>query len=78
MAILLLLDLSNAFDSDDHDILISILRQLGVSEYKWFARYPEERKQKVKLREEETEYLTTKKGVPQGSILGPRRFFLYT
>lgn len=78
LAILILLDLSKAFDSVEHSLLINILRKLGVSEYKWFANYLNERKQKVKLGNEESDYLITKKGVPQGSILGPLLFSLYT
>ena len=73
------LDLSKAFDTVDHNILLTKLHHYGIRgiEYSWFKSYLEKRKQYVSYNEckSELDYLTH--GVPQGSILGPLLFLLY-
>lgn len=44
---------------------------------KWVESYLKSRKQCVKIEQELSEYLETKFGVPQGSVLGPILFLLY-
>ena len=80
-AILVLLDLSAAFDTVDHDILLERLQsRYGVSgmAHKWFASYLENRKQSVIIDGEVSDPTGLDWGVPQGSVVGPEMFVLYS
>ena len=80
-AILVLLDLSAAFDTINHEILLGKLRKhYGVtgSALLWFQSYLTDRKSSVKVGSSTSEPRATRIGVPQGSILGPLLFILYT
>ena len=75
-----LLDLSAAFDTIDHDILLSRLEMsFGISgtALSWFKSYLSGRKQKVKVQDFYSDEITVNFGVPQGSVLGPVLFTLY-
>ena len=73
------LDLSKAFDSIDHQILIRKLPyfNLGYSSISFLKKYLSERTFIVKSNNEISRIYKTTTGVPQGSILGPLLFTLY-
>lgn len=78
--ILVLLDLSAAFDTIDHDIIISRLNtKFGFTGtvLRWFESYIRDRSQKVVIGNTESKPQPLKSGVPQGSVLGPLLFILY-
>ena len=73
------LDLSKAFDTLNHDILLAKLKHYGINgiAYTLFETYIRNRKQYVKFESENSKLLNIKRGVPQGSILGPLLFIIY-
>jgi len=71
---LMLLDLSAAFDTVDHTILIEILkRRFGVERIalSWLTEFVRERSQVVRVGESESDSLPLHFGIPQKSVLGP-------
>ena len=78
--ILVLLDLTAAFDTVDHNILISRLQHLvgicGIA-LEWFKSYLADRTLCVRLADFESSSAPLSYGVPQGSILGPLLFSFY-
>jgi hypothetical protein len=80
ISMLVLLDLSAAFDTIDHNILINRLEsRYGVSgsALKWFKSYLSNRSQSVVIKNDTSESLPLNYGVPQGSKLGPILFNSY-
>ena len=74
------IDLSKAFDSVNHNILLEKLKKLNMSAsvMQWFKSYLSERSQSVKIEGNISKALPLNVGVPQGSILGPLLFIIYT
>ena len=80
VSVLALLDLSSAFDTIDHDILLKRLHitfGFDGTVLKWFTSYLQDRSQRVKVKSFMSTPTTLKYGVPQGSVLGPILFSLY-
>ncbi len=80
ISLLVLLDLSAAFNTIDHDILIDRLQNYtGIQgqDLGWFRSYLSDRYHFVYLNGEASQLSTVKYGVPQGSVLGPLLFSLY-
>ena len=73
------LDLSKAFDTLDHSILIHKLKFYGIdgNSLKIFQNYLSKRKQFVKFENVHSEVLDINIGVPQGSVLGSLLFTIY-
>ena len=74
---MVLLDLSKAFDSVSHEILLLKLKDVGASNtcLQWFHSYLSDRQQVVKIKSTLSEPLPLCTGVPQGSFLGPLLFY---
>ena len=75
-----LLDLSAAFDTIDHNMLSRLRKRLGVGgiALKWFKSHLKGRKQSVVIYEIVPSPVDVLYRVPQGSELGPKLFTMHT
>ena len=74
------LDITKAFDKVWHEGLIYKLRQNGVKGnlLETLTIFLNDRKQRVVLNGQHSKWANIEAGVPQGSILGPLLFLIYT
>ena len=78
----ILYDLSRAFDSICHPLLLEKLKSYGVTCIDWFASYIKNRPNQIVMRNKEglefkSQTFSSNIGVPQGSILGPLLFIIF-
>ena len=73
------IELSKAFDTLDHYVLLDKLEHCGVrgTALNWFKSYLSNRVQFVDYNNTKSQRLKTTCGVPQGFILGPIMFLIY-
>ena len=79
--ILILLDMSAAFDIVDHDVLVTrLVQRFGVTgcAIAWIRSYLSDRSQSVNIHGAVSNDTPLAFGVPQGSALGPSLFSIYT
>ena len=75
-----MLDLSAAFDTVDHDVLLERLKSgLGIcgTALNWFKSYLSGRSQSILINGTQLKPTSLVCGVPQGSVLGPILFTIY-
>ena len=73
-------DFQKAFDTVNHDIILSKLKyqfKIEGSLLRFFVNYLKDRYQRVVIKNEQSGFLRVNSGVPQGSIIGPTLFILF-
>ena len=77
--LIIFLDLSRAFDTVDHPLLLQTFTNIGLttSTTQWFRLYLTNRSQITSVRDAHSASTEMPIGVPQDSILGPLLFLIY-
>ena len=77
--LIIFLDLSRAFDTVDHPLLLQTFTNIGLttSTTQWFRSYLTNRSQITSVRDAHSASTEMPIGVPQDSILGPLLFLIY-
>ena len=80
LSAVLMLDMSAAFDLVNHDLLVKKLDVYGfdTEARSWITSYLNSRSQQVHIDGAASEFLDVSIGVPQGSILGPLLYVIFT
>ena len=79
MTLLEILDMSVAFDTVDHDILLGRLQtSFGGAAMSWFSSFLRDRTQTAVINSQRSKTSLVTSGVPQGSVLSPILYLLYT
>ena len=81
VTLLVLLDLSAAFDTVDHNIMLALLKsRIGINgtTLNWLTSYLDNRLQQVSLNGFTSDSFKLPYGVPQGSCLEPLLFTIYS
>ena len=76
---LVFLDLAKAFDKVPHNLLVQKMKSKKICEkvVTWVEDWLKDRKQRVVLNGQESEWQEVKSGIIQGSVLGPTAFDIY-
>ena len=80
VTLLVLLDMSAAFDTVDHNTLVEVLQNtfnISGSPLNWFRSYLSDRTLQVKINRSLSDVFNVPHGVPQGSCVGPIAFLAY-
>jgi len=80
VVLMAMLDLSSAFDTISHELLLHSLSSIGIqgTAFEWLKSYISDRTQIVMTKGARSNPAQLTTGVPQGSVLGPLLFCIYT